>query len=423
MQNRFYAAFDFECLEQRPVRNDEFRTPFQIHRDRIIHTSAFRRLQNKTQVFNSGHYDFYRTRLTHSIEVAQIGRSICQYLNQTSDLLAPEFLIDADLVEACCLSHDIGHPPFGHTGERELNKLMREHGGFEGNAQTLRLLTQTIFSTTGRGMNPSRALMDGVLKYKTIHHELENPECHFLYPDQAAILEFVLGGREFPDGTSAGKPKNAVRSIECQIMDWADDTAYSLNDIADGVNAGFLTPDRVESWAAQAGLEREDARFAEEVARAIREQRIEARIGKKVGQLVTSVHLIESASFLGDLSNRHRFQLSIDPAAEAETRVMKRLCFDLVFRAPQLQQLDFKASRILRELFEVLADRYVYTARPAQGMRLVPETIEQALFALQEPSSRARLICDYISTMTDGFAVRTYKRLTDPDFGSIADLV
>lgn len=423
MQNRFYDAFDFACLEQRPTREGEFRSIFQVHRDRIIHTSAFRRLQNKTQVFNSGHYDFYRTRLTHSIEVAQIGKSICQFLNQTSDLLGPDFLIDPDLVEACCLSHDIGHPPFGHTGEKELNALMKEHGGFEGNAQTLRLLTRTIFSATGRGMNPSRALMDGVLKYKTLRDELDNPECHFLYPDQEPILDFVLGGQAFPAELSPGKPKNGIRSIECQIMDWADDTAYSLNDIADGVNAGFLTPDRVEQWAERAGLDDPGAKVADEVARAIREQRIEARVGKKVGQLISAVQLTDKPSFLGNLSNRHRFQLAIDPAAAAEATIMKRISVDLVFRSPQLQQLDFKASRILRELFQVLADRYVHSAHPERGLRLVPEALEATIVAEEDPSTRARLVCDYVSAMTDGFAVRTYKRLADPDFGSIVDLV
>ena len=114
MENQFYTKFDCERVEGNlPGNSDDYRTPFQIDRDRIIHTSAFRRLQNKTQVFFSGEYDFYRTRLTHSIEVAQIGRSICNRLNRTSDLLGSDYFIDSDLVEAACLAHDIGHPPFG----------------------------------------------------------------------------------------------------------------------------------------------------------------------------------------------------------------------------------------------------------------------------------------------------------------------
>src|ERR1700752_1040913 len=123
-QNQFYNQFDYESEE--PRETDPHRNPFQIDRDRIIHSSAFRRLQNKTQVFLSGEFDFYRTRLTHSLEVAQIGRSICSFLKQTSPFLNETFFVDPDLVEAVCLTHDLGHAPFGHAGERTLHDLMRK---------------------------------------------------------------------------------------------------------------------------------------------------------------------------------------------------------------------------------------------------------------------------------------------------------
>lgn len=163
MANSFYTPFDTATFGERRS-GDDYRTPFQVDRDRIIHTSAFRRLQSKTQVFLSGQYDFYRTRLTHSIEVAQIGRSICASLKANADQLDDGYFIDSDLVEAVCLAHDLGHPPFGHTGERALNQMMAGHGGFEGNAQTLRMLTETIFSGQNMGMAPTRAFADGVLK-------------------------------------------------------------------------------------------------------------------------------------------------------------------------------------------------------------------------------------------------------------------
>ena len=143
MENTFYSDFDQASIPERAP--DDYRNCFEVDRDRIIHTSAFRRLQAKTQVFQSGEYDFYRTRLTHSIEVGQIGRSICSYLKKSSDYLGEDFHVDPNLVEAVCLSHDLGHPPFGHNGEKTLNRLMRPYGGFEGNAQTLRLLTETIY--------------------------------------------------------------------------------------------------------------------------------------------------------------------------------------------------------------------------------------------------------------------------------------
>ena len=157
MPNSFYNEFDNQTWDKE--RHRDYRTPFQVDRDRIIYSFAFRRLQAKTQVFVSGQYDFYRTRLTHSLEVAQIGRSICNYLRVSSDILSDDYFIDADLVEAACLAHDLGHPPFGHSGEATLNEVMKPYGGFEGNAQTLRILTDTIFSSGNRpdGMKPTRA--------------------------------------------------------------------------------------------------------------------------------------------------------------------------------------------------------------------------------------------------------------------------
>ncbi|HTX65778.1 MAG TPA: dNTP triphosphohydrolase, partial [Opitutaceae bacterium] len=166
MQNSFYTAFDAETWGGK--RKPDYRSAFQVDRDRVIHAHAFRKLQSKTQVFLSREHDFYRTRLTHSMEVAQVGRSICQFLLSRGRPLRDDFQIDSDLVEAACLAHDLGHPPIGHAGERTLQELMRPHGGFEGNAQTLRLLTETIYQNESgvRGLQPSRALLDGVLKYK-----------------------------------------------------------------------------------------------------------------------------------------------------------------------------------------------------------------------------------------------------------------
>ena len=176
MINQFYNDFDIAPRkEEENDRPDDYRSPFQIDRDRIIYTPSFRRLQSKTQVFLSGEYDFYRTRLTHSLEVAQIGRSICNRLKKRSTTLSDEYFIDPDLVEAACLSHDLGHPPFGHAGERVLHSIMQNQGGFEGNAQTLRQLTETIYGH--RGMNPTRAFLDSTLKYKTqtlLHLRINN---------------------------------------------------------------------------------------------------------------------------------------------------------------------------------------------------------------------------------------------------------
>lgn len=424
MENRFYQDFDFARRKPEARRTGEHRSDFQIDRDRIIHTAAFRRLQNKTQVFFSGEYDFYRTRLTHSIEVAQIGRSLCDRLNRTSPLLGPDHHLDADLVESICLSHDIGHPPFGHTGERTLHRLMQPYGGFEGNAQTLRILNRILFGPD-RGMNPNRALMDGVLKYKTLFGEVPDQKNHFLYADQADALAFVTDGRDFPESLAPGKARNGFRSIECLVMDWADDTAYSLNDIADGIQAGFIHVEKIVRWAENATLRDSEGALIDSLIDAIRRGRVESTIGKKIGAFIGAAELVEtSGSFLADLTARHRYGLIIAPAVAEECALYKRLALDLVFRSQQLQQLDRKSDYILSRLFEVFADLYIAPDRPGRShYRLLSEEEEELVFAQPDEASRARIVCDVMAKMTDGIATRTYRRLFDPDFGSIVDLV
>jgi len=424
MANAFYNDFDVATQDPDKARGlDDYRTPFQIDRDRIIHTSAFRRLQSKTQVFLSGEYDFYRTRLTHSIEVAQIGRSICARLRETSDHLNADCFIDPDLVEAACLAHDIGHPPFGHTGERTLHRLMKPWGGFEGNAQTLRLLTRTIFSQQA-GMNPTRAFMDGVLKYKTLYSEIEGAPNHFLYDRQQPNLDFVLDGNAFPDELTPGKVRNGFRSIECQVMDWADDTAYSLNDVADGINAGFITIAKLERWAEANELAEGDDQHLGALLDAIRRDRIEARMNRKIGEFIAAASLAECETFLSHRTRRHAYRLEIDPAIEVECDLFKRISLDLVFRSQQLQQLDKKADFIVSRLFGALAELYIERSEPGPNhFRILSESQETRIFAEAEETNRARLVCDAIARMTDSVAARTYKRLFDADFGSIIDLV
>ena len=191
--NTFYNEFDTETLG---FRREDYRTEFEKDRDHIIHSSAFRRLQAKTQVFLSGEYDFYRTRLTHSTEVSQIGRSICAHLLRSGHPLKDDFFIDPALVEAACLAHDVGHPPFGHAGERTLNDLMKEHGGFERNAQTLRILAETFY--TSQGMKPTRALVDAVLKYKMLW-KCSEKEKHFVYDEQTEILDWVFHSSNYAE--------------------------------------------------------------------------------------------------------------------------------------------------------------------------------------------------------------------------------
>ena len=350
MNNRFYSDFDAETYGA--VRKTDYRNAFQIDRDRIIHAHAFRKLQSKTQVFLSGEYDFYRTRLTHSMEVAQIGRSICHFLRMQGGPLGADFFVDGDLVEAVCLAHDLGHPPFGHSGERTLQELMLPWGGFEGNAQTLHLLTETMYQNESgvRGMQATRALLDGVLKYKKLFAEFPTPPAnHFLYDPQGAARSFVFGAQAIPAEMHGGEKLNAFKSVECQLMDWADDAAYSLNDIVDGVKAGFLTMERVEAWAAGEALDSERQAWLDGLFAAMRGDRLENVFSAKIGTFITACRLRERTNFMSAATNRYRFELVVGAAAEREAAFYKKMANDIIFESPQLQQMEHKARKVMCE--------------------------------------------------------------------------
>ena len=428
MENRFYGEFDSEHLPGKRPENDH-RSPFQIDRDRVLFSSAFRQLQSKTQVFQSGEYDFYRTRLTHTIEVARIARSIAEYLNQTSDRLRPDFFIDPDLVEAVGLAHDLGHPPFGHIGERKLNELMAPHGGFEGNAQTLRILTQLIYARPDRpsGMKPTRAFLDGILKYKALHKEFVAnkepedafPDNHFLYDDQEDIRNFV-----FPDeqlSNHSPEELNALKSVECQIMDWADDTAYSLHDIVDGIKARFITPDTLRIWCdAQDDLTSYQLQTLEDLVDEIRSGGYEPRTSLWIGQFIQACRLVPEDSILARQTNRHRFRLEVDQRVREVCSLHKRIAFDLIFKSPPLQQIEFKGGYLLTRLFEAYTSHLL--GKEPKPLRLLPDPISQWVRRETSPEGKRRLLCDHLASLTDGQAIRAYKRLFEPDFGTLMDL-
>jgi dGTPase len=413
--NRFYSEFDTEQRNPRWRAGDEHRSPYQIDRDRILHSSALRRLQGKTQVFYSfliGDHDFYRTRLTHSLEVAQIGRSICGWLEKNSDLLEPDCQVDADLVEAACLAHDLGHPPFGHTGERALHDLMADYGGFEGNAQTLRQLTETLFVESRDGMNPTRALLDAVLKYKTLQIEVPRAKNHYLYNEQERHLDFVLGSQAFPMELTPGKERNGFRSLECQIMDWADDTAYSINDLADAIQTGFITMAKLEAWAEKQSLNAAESEHLHFLLQAMREEKVEARLGRSIGEHIRACTLGLRSNFLSGSTKRYQLELRIDPATEAKAKLNKRIAVELVFETPQLHQLDFKARQILERLFVVLQERYIERTSKHR-LQLLPVEAAQHIEQEEDKGMRARLVCDWLANLTDRSAIRAHQRLFD----------
>lgn len=422
MKNKFYTEWDLERVKESRREND-YRSPFQIDRDRIIHSSEFRRLQGKTQVFLPGEYDFYRTRLTHSIEVAQIGRSICNFLlHSQTDLLSDNYFIDPDLVESICLAHDLGHPPFGHAGERTINKLMAPYGGFEGNAQTLRLITEIFYrgDDSRRGMNPTRAFLDGILKYKASYKNFKNPENHFIYDYQSRYVEFVLGKKSFKKEFNTATQLNKFRSIECQIMDWADDTAYAVNDLVDSISGGFITIATLVQWQKENSLSDYQNKIVNEMIEWMKSGKFKPKFGMQIGDFVRACSLVKRKTFLDKLTNRYSLDLKIEKPVLEKAELYKRISVELVFRSPQLHQMEYKGKYMIDKMFRLFEENYVTSSGT---MKLLPDFTDKIIRAEKNKSLRARLVCDQIAGMTDSYAMRTYRRLFDPDYSSIADLV
>ncbi len=423
IQNKFYSDFDFERLKK--SERHDYRSPFQIDRDRIIHSSEFRRLQGKTQVFLPGEYDYYRTRLTHSIEVAQIGRSICHYLKSSQkDILSDNYFIDEDLVESACLTHDLGHPPFGHAGERTLHKLMKDYGGFEGNAQTLRLITEIFYKNENdrRGMNPTRAFIDSILKYKSLYSELENPENHFIYDYQIEFINFAFNNNLDKTNFTSGEEINSFRSIECQIMDWADDTAYAINDLVDSISGGFINIYKLHHWKEQNknSITEKQIIYIDEIIQWIKDDKYKQKFGSQIGDFILACSLDPAKSIFDNFTNRYKYNLAIEKDYQDKVNLYKKISVELVFKSAQIHQMEFKGDKMLTNIFKALEENYIMSI---QSMRLLPEFTDRLIRNEKDPDIRARLVCDYMSGMTDSFAIRNFKRLFDSDYSSINDIV
>jgi dGTPase len=400
------------------------RSPFERDRARIIHSVAFRRLQGKTQIFASGWADYLRTRVTHSIEVAQIGRN-----------LALRFGVPESLVEAACLGHDLGHPPFGHTGEQALDECMANHGRFEGNAQTFRIVTQLEEKSVNfNGLDLTRATLLGLLKYPYLRSAQHKK---FLYQvDAGHYGAWLFDGVEhtlIDEQNHDGRPP---RTVVCDLMDWADDVAYSVHDLEDGLAAGILRP---EFWT--------DDRFVESIWRNVNGADVRWRQGPPSRDTVAAIlerakerfvelrptlpadvirevsrHYINKFAIAGGLEvqgdGRSLFDYRFEPGEEirVENQVLKAITFEYVVKDERTTTFVYKGARIVRQLWETLFEN---TQDGKDRFELFPREMRDELDGDRDNQTElARRVCDYIAGMTEGQAIQLYGRLFESSPGS-----
>jgi len=299
---------------------------------------------------------------------------------------------------------------------------MNAYGGFEGNAQTLRLITETFYRSedSRRGMNPTRAFLDGILKYKALFKNFKNPENHFIYNDQRKYIEFVFGKKGYSRDFSTPKELNKFRSIECQIMDWADDTAYAVNDLVDSISGGFITIAKLVQWQKQNNLSDNQSEIVNEMIEWIKSGKFKPKFGIQIGDFVKACSLRKRKTFLDNLTNRYSLELKISKNVFEKAELYKRISVELVFRSPQLHQMEYKGKYMIGKMFDLFKENYIDSTGK---MKLLPEFTDRIIRGEKNKVQRARLVCDQIAGMTDSYAMRTYRRLFDPDYSSIADLV
>lgn len=367
-----YAAHSSRSRGRRhPEPPPGSRSQFQRDRDRIIHSTAFRRLEYKTQVFLNHEGDLFRTRLTHSIEVAQIGRTLARSLR-----------LNEDLVEATALAHDLGHTPFGHVGQDVLNECMKDYGGFEHNLQSLRVVDQ-LEEHYGAfdGLNLTFETREGILKH-----------CSLTNARQLGEL-----GQRFIDKTQP--------SLEAQLTNLADEIAYNNHDIDDGLRSGLLTMAQMEEVELFARHRRAvEAEYPGLPGRRALYETIRLMITSMTADLVeTSAQLLADAApkSIDDVRAGPPL-IRFSPRMRAETTELKKFLYANLYRHYQVNRMRVKASRIVRELFEAFMSDPV----------LLPFDYQ---VAGGDPVRQARKIADYIAGMTDRYAIREHRRIFSLD--------
>ncbi len=372
-----------------------------------LFSAAFRRLQGKTQVFGLGGSDFFRTRLTHSLEVSQIGKGIALRTGANTDL-----------VEAACLAHDIGHPPFGHAAERKLQEMMKDSGGFEGNAQNLRLIHVLETKHPSGGLNLTRATLDATTKYKILYKDAKKAGVKkFMYNDQEDIVKWM--SEEGPSET---------KSFECEIITWADDIAYSTHDLEDGIKSGLINSDSIdkivdnvkkeikkkyewneEMWDNVTKIITEPEKHSTEKERKLERKKV---ISKTIHGLMQGAKMIKRK---GEYSNRYNHQLEIDKDVELKCKMLKKLVWEAVITNERIATLSRKAELVVESLFNE------FTKDKSENM--LPSDFQEMFENADSKEKQNRVVCDYIAGMTDNYALKIYGRLFSHDTASIFELI
>ncbi|NNU28448.1 deoxyguanosinetriphosphate triphosphohydrolase [Isoptericola sediminis] len=414
-----YTDADTERWAAEPPKSKD-RTPFERDRARVVHSSGLRRLGAKTQVLTPGSDDFVRTRLTHSLEVAQVGREMGRALG-----------CDPDLVDTACLTHDLGHPPFGHNGERVLAELAADIGGFEGNAQTLRLLTRLepkILDDDGapRGLNLTRASLDASVKYPwRLHEGPPRPDGSTtgkfgVYPDDAPVFDWLR----------QGAPRSMVRCMEAQVMDLADDISYSVHDVEDAVVGSRLDlrllddeserariVEHVRSWygtwhdadALDAALCRlRDTGYLVTDFDGSRGAlaRLKDATSQLIGRFSGSAQRATREEYGDGPLTRYSAQLVVPPETADEILALKGVAVTYVMAPRESEPLYAAQREIVADLVKVLGDRAPTALEPhfAADWRDAPDD-----------DARLRVVVDQVASLTDVSAVQMHGRLVRGD--------
>ena len=350
-----------------PTRSD-----FQRDRDRIVHSTAFRRLVYKTQVFLNHEGDLFRTRLTHSLEVAQLGRSIARSLG-----------LNEDLVEAVALAHDLGHTPFGHAGQDVLNECMAEHGGFEHNLQSLRVVDELEERYLPyNGLNLTFETREGILKH-----------CSKRHAEMLEAREPGGVGRRFIEGTQP--------SLEAQLCNLADEIAYNAHDIDDGVRSGLITMEQLEAVPLFVRFREDTLReFPQARGRRLLFDSIRRMLSQQVYDVIdaTRARIAEHQPQDADEARRCPPLIRFSAEMREASTQLKRFLFKELYRHPQVNETTLCAKQVLSELFAA----YVHA----------PVEMQAAFAERAADEGLHRAVADYIAGMTDRFAVREHERLT-----------